>query len=215
MVEKVLGRSKEQAARTGGGECRIRQEPASWWRAAPVAAAVAAGLVLAACGGANGSADASHSTTGDARPTTTVRPETTTTIPPAAAAVLKAYRAGWASFEHALADANPNAPDLAASMVPPQLTGVRANLTADRQRGMVGRGTFTLHPRVVSLSATTATVVDCAYSTSVLVYAQTGKPVPPITPPENDGVRSTLILTGGTWKVYKQTVTDGKCVPGS
>ena len=36
-----------------------------------------------------------------------------------------------------------------------------------------------------------------------------------MTPPENDGVSSTLVLTGGMWKVYKQTVTDGKCAPGS
>ncbi len=139
----------------------------------------------------------------------------TSTTDPATAAVLAAYRAGWAAFEHALAGANPEDPELAATMVPPQLTGVRANLTVDRQQDMVGRGSFTLHPKVVSLSATTARVVDCAYSTSVLVYAKTGKPVPPITPPENDGVSSELILTGGAWKVYKQTVTDGKCAPGS
>ena len=139
----------------------------------------------------------------------------TTTPPRSVSAVLAAYRAGWAAFEHALADANPEDPELAATMMPPQLTGVRANLTVDRQQGMVGRGSFTLHPKVVSLSATTATIVDCAYSTSVLVYAKTGTPVPPITPPENDGVSSELILTGGVWKVYKQTVTDGKCAPGS
>ena len=40
-------------------------------------------------------------------------------------------------------------------------------------------------------------------------------PVPPITPPENDGVQATLVLTGGTWKVSKQTVTEGRCAPGS
>lgn len=79
----------------------------------------------------------------------------------------------------------------------------------------MGRDTFTLHPKITSLAATTATVVDCAYSTSVLVYAKTGKPVPPITPPENDGVQATLMLIGGTWKVSKQAVTDGKCAPGS
>jgi hypothetical protein len=93
--------------------------------------------------------------------------------------VLKAYRAGWAAFEGALSDANPEDPELAATMVAPQLIGVRANLVADQQQGMVGRGTFTLHPKIASLSATRATVVDCAYSTSVLVYAMTGKPVPP------------------------------------
>lgn len=177
------------------------------------ACAVAAGLVMASCGGRGSSV--SPPTTTDAEPSVTSTSAPTTTPGPATRAVLQAYRAGWAAFEHALADANPEDPELAATMVPPQLTGVRANLTVDRQQGMVGRGSFTLHPKVVSLSATTATVVDCAYSTSVLVYANTGKPVPPITSPENDGVSSQLILTGGVWKVYKQTVTDGKCAPGS
>ena len=119
------------------------------------------------------------------------------------------------AFEQALATANPNDPALAATMVDPQLVSIRANLVGDQQQGIVGRGTFTLHPKITSLSATTATVVDCAYSTSELVYQETGKPVPPITPPENDGVSATLVLTGGTWKVSKQTVTDGKCAPGS
>ena len=169
----------------------------------------AAGLLLAACGGG---AASSTATTVRAKPTASTSPSTTD---PATAAVLAAYRAEWKAFEQALDTANPEDPALAATMVDPQLQGVKANLLADQRQGMVGRGTFTLHPKLVSLSASTATVVDCAYSTSVLVYAKTGKPVPPITPPENDGVRATLVLTGGKWKVYKQTVTDGKCAPGS
>ena len=80
----------------------------------------------------------------------------------------------------------------------------------------MGRGTFTLHPKITSLSATTATVVDCAYSTAELVYPSTGKPVPPITPTgERRGDLRHWCLTSGTWKVAKQTVTDGKCAPGS
>lgn len=129
--------------------------------------------------------------------------------------MLAAYRAGWAAFEQALADANPEDPALAVTMVDPELQGVKANLLADQLHGMVGRGTFTLHPKIVALSAATATVVDCAYSTAELIYEATGKPVPPVTPPENDGVHTTLVLTGGTWKVYTQTVTDGTCVPGA
>jgi ABC-type transport system substrate-binding protein len=169
-------------------------------------------LLVSACGGSNSAAPS----TARAKPTTTTGgAPAATTIDPTTAAVLQAYRAGWAAFEHALADANPEDPELTATMVAPQLTGVRASLAADQQQGMVGRGTFTLHPKIASLSATTATVVDCAYSTSVLIYAKTDKPVPPITPPENDGVQSELVLTGGVWKVYKQTVTDGKCAPGS
>lgn len=180
-----------------------------------VACAVSAALALASCGG---SPDASPSTSASTVPklsttTSATAPASTTTSE--AATVLRAYRSAWAAFEHAAADADPGDPELAATMVAPQLTGVRANLLADQQRGYVGRGTTTLHPKITALSANTATVVDCAYSTAVLVYAQTGKQVPPITQPENDGVVSTLVLSGGTWKVAKQTVTDGKCASGS
>jgi hypothetical protein len=169
----------------------------------------AAALLLAACGGGPASSTA-----------TTVRAKAAKSTPssttdPASTAVLAAYRAGWRAFEQALATANPADPALAATMVDPQLQGVKVNLLADQRQGMVGRGTFTLHPKIVSISATTATVVDCAYSTAALVYVSTGKPVPPVTPPENDGVRATLVLTDGTWKIAKQTVTDGKCAPGS
>jgi hypothetical protein len=186
-------------------------------RSASIAATLSLSLALSACGSTRSGAP---STTGTKAPiastsvpaTTTT---TTTTLGPTSAAVLNAYRAGWAAFEHALADANPSDPELAATMVDPQLQGVRANLLADRKAGMVGRGTTTLHPKIIALSATTATVVDCAYSTAELLYATTGKPVPPVTPPENDGVRATLLLSGSTWKVSKQTVTDGTCAPCS
>ena len=169
-------------------------------------AIVGSSLAFSACGGSPTAAP----------PTTRAHPSTTTTTDdPTSVAVLQAYRASWSAFEHALADANPANPELAATMVDPQLEGVKANLVADQRQGIVGRGTFALHPKITALSATTATVVDCAYSTSVLVYASTGKPVPPITPPENDGVQSNLVLTGSTWKVAKQNVTDGTCAPGS
>ena len=187
---------------------------------ATVIAALAGLCSLAGCSSPHTSADAgAHSTsTSSIPPASSVTPSTarsTTTTASPESAVLAAYRAGWAAFEHALANANPEDPELSAVMVDPELQQVKANLLADQQQGMVGRGTFTLHPKVTALSATSATVVDCAYSTAELVYQATGKPVPPITPPENDGVTSTLVLSGGTWKVSKQIVTDGKCAPGS
>jgi hypothetical protein len=171
-------------------------------------------VVLAACGG-GASRSKSAATTLPGSTSSTSAATSASTADPATAAVLAAYRAGWAAFEHALADANPEDPELAATMVDPQLQQVKANLLADQRQGMVGRGTTTLHPKLTALSATSATVVDCAYSSAELVYRATGKPVPPVTPPENDGVTSTLVLSGGTWKVSKQIVTDGKCAPGS
>ena len=180
--------------------------------AATLVAALAGMCALAGCGSSHSAANGQGTTSSTASAATT---GPTTTTSSASSAVLAAYRASWTAFEQALADANPNAPTLAATMVDPQLQGVKANLLSDQIHGMIGQGTFTLHPKITSLTATTATVVDCAYSTAELVYKATGKPVPPITPPENDGVTSTLVLTGGAWKVYKQTVTDGSCAPGA
>jgi hypothetical protein len=171
-------------------------------------AALGLAVLLSGCG--SSTPDAAHSKT-----TTTAPLATPTTLSAQAAAVLAAYRSAWSAFEGALADANPSDPALVATMVNPQLQGVKANVYADQRQGIVARGTFTLHPKIISLSTTTATVVDCAYSTAALVYQSTGKPVPPVTPPENDGVTSTLVLSGGKWKVYKQTVTDGQCASGS
>jgi len=184
---------------------------------ATVVAALVCVCALAGCGGSHDTADAHNTTSSAAAATTTStgKSSTSTTTISSASAVLAAYRAGWAAFEHALADANPDDPELPATMVDPQLQQVKGNLLADQEQGVVGRGTFTLHPKVTALSATSATVVDCAYSTAALVYKASGEPVPPVTPPESDGVTSTLVVTGGTWKVSKQIVTDGKCAPGS
>ena len=179
--------------------------------AATVVAALVGLCVPAGCSNTHGAAESVSTTTTSSA--TTTSSSTARTI--STSAVLSAYRASWTAFEQALADANPNAPTLVATMVDPQLQGVKANLLSDQIHGMIGQGTFILHPKITSLTATTAMVVDCAYSTAELVYKATGKPVPPITPPENDGVTSTLVLTGGVWKVYKQTVTDGSCAPGA
>ena len=180
------------------------------WAGAMVALAA---VVLSACGGGT--------TTGASGPSTTTRGHSTASTSTSSsrrggpAAVLAAYRAASTAFQQALATANPQDPALAATMVDPQLQGVKANLLADQRQGIIGHGTVTLHPKLVGLSATTATVVDCVYSSSMLVYEASGKPVPPITQPEHDGIRATLVVVGGSWRLAKQTVTEGKCAPGS
>ncbi|MCU4185153.1 hypothetical protein K6U06_12335 [Acidiferrimicrobium sp. IK] len=169
-------------------------------------------VLLSACGTAHPSAGSRSRAKATTSSTTSA---ISTTLDPTSIAVLSAYRAASGAFEQALATANPADPALATTMVDPQLQSVKANLLADQRQGIVGRGSVTLHPKVVALSGSTATVIDCAYSTTELVYKATGKPVPPVTPPENDGIRATLDLTGGSWKLAKQTVTEGSCAPGS
>jgi hypothetical protein len=100
-------------------------------------------------------------------------------------------------------------------MANPLLQKVRAALLGYQNGGVVGRGSVQLHPKVTSVTATTATVVDCIFSSSELVYAKSGKPVPPDTPPEHDGVTATVVLSSGSWKVSQQSVTEGKCTADS
>jgi hypothetical protein len=180
---------------------------------ASVLAALVGLCVLAGCSSSSGDA-VGHPTTTSSAPasttTTLVAPSTTATTGPSTA-VIAGYRAASDAFEQALSTADPNSAGLAATMVDPQLQSVKANLVADQRQGIVGRGSVTLHPRVLSVSGSTATVVDCVYSTTELAYQATGKPVPPVTPPENDGIHATLVLSDGVWKVSMQTVTDGKC----
>lgn len=172
--------------------------------------------LLAGCGGGAGEPNAEPTTTPSA--STVSAPSgssTTSTTVSRDGSVLAAYRAAWAASEEALVHADPTDPRLAATLVDPLLQRVQASLLGYQHDGIVGRGGVQLHPKVTSLSATTATVSDCMYSSSELVYAATGKPVPPVTPAEHDGVRATLVMVGGTWKVSRQTVTEGQCPPGS
>jgi hypothetical protein len=99
-------------------------------------------------------------------------------------------------------------------MVNPLLHQVRGYLVTYNEEGIVARGPITLHPRIASLTSTKATVLDCSNSASFVIYKKTGKQVPPVSKPENDGVRATLILDGSTWKVKSQTIMEGSCPAG-
>jgi sarcosine oxidase gamma subunit len=164
-------------------------------------------LVLAAlaasCGGSN-SASGSHS---DHSSTTTTNPQS--------AAVLAAYRAEQAAFEQAVDHADPTLPALAQTMTGAQLDSVRRALVADQVNGIVGRGTVQLHPKVSYVHGNQALVLDCAFDSSELVYAATGKPVPPVTPPEKVAISSQLTeVSPGVWKVADQHTTNGSCPAG-
>lgn len=175
-----------------------------------------AGVLAVALVGCGGGSHPSAATSPPTTPSTTAVPATTApTLSAQAAAVLAAYRAEQAAFETAEHTADAALPALAATMTGAQLQSVRRFLLADQAQGIVGRGPVTLHPHVASIAGNQAVVRDCLFSGLVLVYAKTGKPVPPITPPENDGVQANLVqVSAGRWKVYHQHVTEGSCPPG-
>jgi hypothetical protein len=176
-------------------------------RSLPIVVLVVLAAFSASCGGSN-------SATGGGSTTTSDRP-TTSTTGPQTSAVLAAYRAEQAAFQVALQQADPTFPALVQTMTGNQLTSVRRALVSDQTSGIVGRGTSQLNPRVASIQGNQAVVHDCLFSSIELVYSATGKPVPPVTPPEHDGVKATLVQTSpGTWKVSDQNVTEGSCPSG-
>jgi hypothetical protein len=172
---------------------------------ATVAIVVGLSLGLSSCGGGS-----PNTHTASAKPKVSAT-STTTVVNRRESAVLTAYRAGWTAYDQALATANAYDSSLPKTLAQPLLQKVEAALLGDANGGIVGRGKIQLNPKVSSLTATTATVVDCTYSSSEYVYAKTGQPVPPLTKPEHDGVVSTLVFQSGSWKVSQQTVTDGTC----
>ncbi|MDA8283448.1 MAG: hypothetical protein M0Z42_09190 [Actinomycetota bacterium] len=172
-------------------------------RSASAAILLAVGALAASCGGS----PSIGGTRRDHRSSTTTHSQ--------AAAVLAAYRAEQAAFEQAVDRADPTLGALAQTMTGAQLASVRRVLVADKTDGIVGRGSVQLHPKVAYVHGTTALVLDCVFDSSELVYAATGKPVPPVTPPEKVAVRSTLIeVSPGVWKVSDQHTTGGSCPRG-
>ena len=173
----------------------------------PMVVLVAVAVFCASCGG-------SPSATGGSSTTSAVR-STTTSTNAQASGVLAAYRAEQAAFEQAVQQADPTLPALAQTMTGNQLTSVRRALVSDQTNGIVGRGTAQLNPKVASIRGNQAVVHDCLFSSIELVYSATGKPVPPVTPPEHDGVMATLVqVSPDTWKVSDQNVTEGSCPSG-
>jgi len=85
-------------------------------------------------------------------------------------------------------------------------------LVADQTNGIVGRGNVKLSPKVAYIHGARALVLDCAFDSSELVYASTGKPVPPVTPPQKVAIESNLTeVSAGVWKVADQHASDGSC----
>ena len=173
--------------------------------AMPPIAAFVFGCLVASCGG-SGSASGGGTTTSD---------RTSSTVNSEQSAVLTAYRAGWQAFEQAVDQGNPSLPALDQTMTGAQLESVHRILYADQVNGIVGRGGVQLHPKLSYIRGNQALVLDCTFDSSELVYAATGKPVPPVTPPEKVAVRSQLTqVSPGTWKVADQHTSGGSCPSG-
>lgn len=174
-----------------------------WSRLATTA--VAAGLVLGACGGGENAADLTTSTTAE-QTTTTAPPETTTTAAPTPEEeVLAAYHAYWAAVDEAFSppEARPDLPafrQYATGEVLPGIVQRAQEAKADGSVIQIPEGARYSHrAEVVSIEGDTATVRDCNVDDTVEVNATTGEVI--------DDRVSTRLYIGmlvrevGQWKV--------------
>ena len=173
----------------------------SGWRLRPRwhVLTMAVGVLLVGCGSPS------------PRPTPTASRSAHATQDAAAQAVLAAYRAGWTAFITAAKQRDPSLPALSATLVDPLLQAVHGDLIQEQYQGSVLDGDIELTPRLVEMTDTTATVLDCTYDSTAYVYVSNRSPVPPVTAPHHAGIRATLVKVGGTWKVSDQAKDAQAC----
>ncbi len=127
--------------------------------------------------------------------------------------VLSAWMAAQQAFEVAALTADPDEPDLAATMLPPQLDVSVSALTAMRNAGDVAEDTPTWGvPRVQVGPGGTATVRACLHDSEITVNKVSHVPVPGILGEVADeSFTSLMTLSAAGWKLTDQTVRDWSC----
>lgn len=178
-------------------------------RVLPVVAVVLGSLSLAltSCGSSSASGGSSNGSGVGSTSTTS------TTVSSTDAGIISAWLAAQEAFHQAALTSDPNEPELAVTMIDPQLSGVQSAMARLRAAGEVGRGpTFYGSPRVTSRDSANSTVVSCVHGEEIEVVAATGSPVPGVLGEiEFELVTSTMQLTGSGWKLKSQTVGVEAC----
>lgn len=192
--------------RSSAESCRgIRHRAAPCWSVAVVVA-----LALAGC-----SASQRVATT----PSSSTTPATGVSASPTASvdrAILSAYTGMWADMQKAALTADYASPLLADHTVDPATGQLRRTLLTFHRLGWIAKGAPVPHPRVTSLSPSTApqfaTVNDCLDETRWFTYdAATGKPTDS-KPGARFAVTAQLRDTISGWRVEEYSVgAAGSC----
>jgi hypothetical protein len=160
-------------------------------------------------------ASCSRSSSSDLTNSTAKAGSATTTSSTSAAdgQVISAWLAAQKAFHDAALTSDPNAPELAATMVPPLLDNVTAGLARQRSAGEIGKGpTYWGTPHVTATGTAGAEVVSCIHDAEIVIVAKTGEPVPgPSGQPDFEQVTSQMQPTSSGWKMADQIVKAGKC----
>jgi hypothetical protein len=160
-------------------------------------------------------ASCSASPSSSAQTTTKSDPSSTATSSTTAAdgQIISAWLAAQKAFHDAALTSDPNAPELAATMVSPLLDTIRTNLAQFRAQGEIARGpTDWGNPHITASGTSGTEVVSCIHDEEIGIVAKTGKPVAGIAgQAAYELVTSVMQLTPGGWKEADQTVQANKC----
>ena len=189
-----------------------RGAPASRLASALTLLVSSAAIALSACG---------QSTDGPTTPSTSPTTTSTSTpsVDPTTAAILNAYVQAEDVGHAAASIPEINYPGITTWFTGQALVREQALLTLYVQLREAEIGTRQLHPQVISVDGTTATVQDCLYSTVVLVYKASNSPVPGQangSQPEWDLVTATMTDASGSWQLESsQEAFGSSCRPAS
>jgi hypothetical protein len=188
-------------------------------RAGRALAAVAGALMVlgvAACGGDDD--DSGEASAVEDLDTTTAEAgddagsTTSTTLSPEDQ-VIADYTAAQDAFSAASNPPNPDAPELAAHYTGEALTRVQNNLRGMQAAGAGAQSTVEVHPSEVSISGSTARLVDCFVDSTQMIEIGSGRPLGE--PGQTTlHVEVSLEQIDGVWKVAAQTEREGPCTPG-
>ena len=124
---------------------------------------------------------------------------------------------GWFAAESAFANAahtsDPNAPELEATTIDPQLTWSRSLVERMEVAGQIARGPVNYgRPHVIACHGDLATVRTCAWDAEIVISAGSGQAAPGI-PGQVDFelFTSTMKQTEGGWKLFSQVIGVGQC----
>ncbi len=186
-------------------------------------AAVACSALLAGCGRSASSSSVGPReqgtlpTAAGAVQVATTSVPATPVRPPLRDSKVSQVLSGWFAAEAAFADAartpNPNAPELAATTIDPQLSWSQSLLERMDASGEVARGPIDYGtPRVIALRGNQATVRACARDAEIVVFAESGRVVPGILGQvDYELFASTMEQTRGGWKLLTQAIGVGQC----
>ncbi len=125
---------------------------------------------------------------------------------------LAAYTAMWADVQVLSETSDYTNPRLGTHLDGQAYTTISENMSVQKADGIIALGAPVLHPRVLTVNATTVTLADCLDDTHWLTYYAATHKLTDTVPGGHRYVAATVTDENGTWKVtILDTRDEGTC----